>query len=83
VTLVTESDIGTIRTIGLRAASALVLLAGGLLALSSCAGASAGDGVSRTGYITVTGGIKLAYDLTLPAAHGRFPVALEYDDYTV
>jgi putative CocE/NonD family hydrolase len=38
---------------------------------------------SRTGYITIAGGVKLAYDLTLPAASGRFPVALEYDHYTV
>jgi uncharacterized protein len=37
---------------------------------------------SRHGYIPVSGGIKLAYDLTLPTAAGRFPVALEYNDYT-
>jgi predicted acyl esterase len=59
-----------------------MILAGAALSLSSCTGAAA-DGVSRTGYITIAGGVKLAYDLTLPAAHGRFPVALEYDDYTV
>jgi predicted acyl esterase len=29
--------------------------------------------------IALTDGVKLAYDLTLPAAAGRFPVALEYD----
>lgn len=44
--------------------------------------APATAGVSRTGYITLPGGIKLAYDLTLPAASGRFPVALEYDYYS-
>ena len=39
-------------------------------------------GVNRTGYITIPGGVRLAYDLTLPSAVGRFPVALEYNDYT-
>jgi putative CocE/NonD family hydrolase len=43
---------------------------------------AAGPGVNRTGYITIPGGVRLAYDLTLPAATGRFPVALEYNDYT-
>ena len=37
--------------------------------------AAAGPSVNRTGYITITGGVKLAYDLTLPSAAGRFPVA--------
>lgn len=61
----------------------LIVLAAGLSAgLLSCT-SSAGAGVSRTGYITISGGVKLAYDLTLPAASGRFPVALEYDHYTV
>ena len=46
------------------------------------AAAVAVPGVNRAGYITVSGGIKLAYDLTLPSATGRFPVALEYNDYT-
>lgn len=36
----------------------------------------------RHGYISISGGVKLAYDLTLSAAAGRFPVALEYNDYT-
>src|SRR5215469_8563297 len=44
--------------------------------------AAAGPSVNRTGYITISGGVKLAYDLTLPSAAGRFPVALEYNDYT-
>jgi uncharacterized protein len=39
-------------------------------------------GVNRTGYITLPDGVKLAYDLTLPTATGRFPVALEYDYYS-
>jgi uncharacterized protein len=43
---------------------------------------SSGPRVDRTGYITISGGVKLAYDLTLPAATGRFPVALEYDHYS-
>jgi uncharacterized protein len=44
--------------------------------------AGAGQSVNQTGYITISGGVKLAYDLTLPSATGRFPVALEYNDYT-
>jgi putative CocE/NonD family hydrolase len=61
----------------------LLLVAGLGVSLLSCSSAPDGASVSRTGYITVSGGVKLAYDLTLPAATGRFPVALEYDDYTV
>jgi predicted acyl esterase len=51
--------------------------------LETPANSPASGPVSRTGYITVAGGFKLAYDLTLPAAHGRFPVAFEYDHYSV
>jgi uncharacterized protein len=62
----------------------VLVLAGGLcVSLASCDGPAASAGVSRTGYITISGGVKLAYDLTLPAASGRFPVALEYDHYLV
>jgi uncharacterized protein len=62
----------------------LLVLVGDLaISLASCSGSSATAGVSRTGYITISGGVKLAYDLTLPAASGRFPVALEYDHYLV
>lgn len=61
----------------------LVLVADLGVSLASCDSSSASAGVNRTGYITISGGVKLAYDLTLPAASGRFPVALEYDDYTV
>ena len=43
---------------------------------------TAGKPVSQHGYIPIAGGVKLAYDLTLPAASGQFPVALEYNDYT-
>lgn len=43
---------------------------------------ASGASVNRTGYITISGEVKLAYDLTLPSATGRFPVALEYNDYT-
>ena len=39
-------------------------------------------GVNRTGYIALSDGVKLAYDLTRPAAADRFPVALEYDYYS-
>jgi uncharacterized protein len=61
----------------------LVLVAGLSLSLVSCDSSPDSAAVSRNGYITISGGIKLAYDLTLPRASGRFPVALEYDDYTV
>jgi uncharacterized protein len=66
----------------LRLASVLVLVAGLSTCLTSCDLNAGSSGVNRTGYITVSGGIKLAYDLTLPAASGRFPVAFEYNDYT-
>jgi uncharacterized protein len=61
----------------------LALAAGLSLSLLSCDSSPDSAAVSRTGYITISGGVKLAYDLTLPRASGRFPVALEYDDYTV
>ncbi len=64
--------------------SVVFVLAAGLGALLLAWATSSGSaGVNRTGYITISGGVKLAYDLTLPAASGRFPVALEYDHYTV
>ena len=37
--------------------------------------------VQRHGYITMADGTKLAYALTLPAAKGRFPVAMAYAGY--
>ena len=62
----------------------LLVLAAGLGATLLAWATSPGSAsVNRTGYLTVSGGVKLAYDLTLPAASGRFPVALEYDHYTV
>jgi uncharacterized protein len=61
----------------------LVLVAGLGLSLLARAASSRSGAVSRTGYITISGGVKLAYDLTLPAVSGRFPVALAYDQYTV
>jgi putative CocE/NonD family hydrolase len=74
-----------------RSAGSLPLSVG--LAVSLCAAApvfpargagatATGTSTSRQGYISIAGGVKLAYDLTLPAAVGRFPVALEYNDYT-
>jgi len=62
----------------------LLLLAAGLsMSLLSCESSPDSAAVNRTGYLTISGGVKLAYDLTLPRASGRFPVALEYDDYSV
>jgi uncharacterized protein len=62
---------------------ACVLAAAAVLApvLASCS-AHADPGARRTGYITLPAGVKVAYDLTLPAASGRFPVALEYNHYS-
>jgi uncharacterized protein len=56
----------------------------GLLALlvcvAWCAQAQAAP-VQTTGYITMSDGVKLRYAVDLPAAAGRFPVALKYDGY--
>jgi len=51
-------------------------------ALATAKAPTAKAPVFRHGYISISGGVKLAYDLTRPAAAGRFPVALEYNDYT-
>ena len=45
-----------------------------------CAQAQAA-GVQKTGYITMPDGVKLRYAVELPAAAGRFPVAMKYDGY--
>jgi hypothetical protein len=45
-----------------------------------CAQAQAAP-VLRTGYIPMSDGVKLRYAVELPAAHGRFPVAMKYDGY--
>jgi putative CocE/NonD family hydrolase len=37
--------------------------------------------VQETGYITMSDGVKLRYAAVLPAADGRFPVAMKYDGY--
>jgi putative CocE/NonD family hydrolase len=51
-----------------------------LLCLAWCAQAQ-GAAVEKTGYITMSDGVKLRYAAELPAASGRFPVALKYDGY--
>jgi putative CocE/NonD family hydrolase len=43
--------------------------------------AAAAGSVQKQGYITLSDGTKLEYTVALPAAHGRFPVALVYDGY--
>jgi putative CocE/NonD family hydrolase len=45
-----------------------------------CAPAQAAP-VRETGYITMSDGVKLRYAVVLPAASGRFPVAMKYDGY--
>ena len=37
--------------------------------------------MQKTGYITMSDGVKLRYAVVLPADSGRFPVALKYDGY--
>lgn len=69
------------RGTGTRCAVAAALLVALNAPVASCSAQSGDAGVSRTGYITIPGGIKLAYDLTLPAATGQFPVAFEYNHY--
>jgi putative CocE/NonD family hydrolase len=51
-----------------------------LLFVAWCAGAQAAA-VKKTGYITMSDGVKLRYAVVLPAAAGRFPVAMKYDGY--
>ncbi len=71
-------------TVPLGAAAALPALTAGTASTASASASrfTASAGTSRQGYIPISGRVKLAYDLTLPAAAGRFPVALEYNDYT-
>jgi uncharacterized protein len=51
-----------------------------LSCLTWCAQAQAAP-VQKTGYITMSDGVKLRYAVELPAATGRFPVAMKYDGY--
>src|SRR4051812_48601302 len=51
-----------------------------LSCLTWCAQAMAAP-VQKTGYITMSDGVKLRYAVELPAATGRFPVAIKYDGY--
>ena len=44
-------------------------------------GQAQADAVKKTGYITMADGVQLRYAVELPAAAGRFPVALKYDGY--
>src|SRR5712672_128738 len=56
----------------------------GWLTLLVCVGwctQAQGAAVQATGYITMSDGVKLRYAVELPAAAGRFPVALKYDGY--
>jgi uncharacterized protein len=45
-----------------------------------CANAQAAP-VKKTGYISMSDGVKLRYAVELPGATGRFPVAMKYDGY--
>jgi uncharacterized protein len=51
-----------------------------LFCVAWCAQAQAAA-VQESGYITMSDGVKLRYAVELPAATGRFPVAMKYDGY--
>src|SRR5882757_4773662 len=51
-----------------------------LVCVAWCAQAQAAA-VQENGYITMSDGVKLRYAVELPAANGRFPVAMKYDGY--
>lgn len=51
-----------------------------LSCLAWCVPAQASP-VQRTGHITMSDGVQLRYAAVLPAAEGRFPVAMKYDGY--
>jgi putative CocE/NonD family hydrolase len=56
----------------------------GLFATLLCAawcGQALAAPVQKAGYITMSDGVKLRYAVELPAAAGRYPVALKYDGY--
>src|SRR4051794_29453812 len=57
------------------------LLLAGLLALALGVAAPAQAAVDKWGYIPLADGTQLRYTVTLPAADGRFPVAMVYDGY--
>src|SRR3954463_12853920 len=56
------------------------LLVAALWCVACCSQAQAAS-VQKTGYITMSDGVKLRYAVELPAAAGRFPVAMKYDGY--
>src|SRR3954451_8794251 len=53
----------------------------GMTALVLGLAAPAQASVDRWGYIPLADGTQLRYTVTLPADHGRFPVAMDYDGY--
>ncbi|HTD77513.1 MAG TPA: hypothetical protein VK898_07745 [Chloroflexota bacterium] len=55
--------------------SALLTL---LVCVAWCTQAQAAP-VQKTGYIAMSDGVRLRYAVELPAAAGRFPVAMKYD----
>jgi uncharacterized protein len=77
-----------VRGRGLPVRLAGLVFAAGLVAALLGACSAAGPSVTRAtpvnrfGYISVSGGVQLAYNLTLPGVAGRFPVAMEYNHYS-
>src|SRR4051812_39797784 len=53
----------------------------GLTALALGLAGPAHASVDKWGYIPLADGTQLRYTVTLPAAEGRFPVAMDYDGY--
>jgi putative CocE/NonD family hydrolase len=58
-----------------------LLAALGVLVLALAPAGAVAAPVSEQGYIPIAGGVQLEYSLELPAASGRFPVAMTYAGY--
>ncbi len=74
----------TVRTAAISRLMRLVCLSAALAALALALGPSAAEAagpVQEHGYIPMADGAKLGYTVDLPAATGKFPVALVYDGY--
>src|SRR5256885_13747293 len=61
-------------------ASRLIVAAACALTLAAGA-APASAATEKWGYVTMRDGVQLRYTVDLPADHGRFPVAMDYDGY--
>src|SRR3954468_4940798 len=64
-----------------KAARGLLLIGMAALVLVLGLAGPAQASVDKWGYIPLADGTQLRYTVTLPAAEGRFPVAMDYDGY--